>query len=86
MRRYYMELPNSDYATIKIAYDYIKKTYPYLTDGFCLCETHINSFRNGFPEHVFNWWSDDSFLGWGYKSGTKVSFPDINCIILGEIK
>ena len=81
-----MELPSSDYTTIQIAYDYIKKTYPYLTDGFSLREKLINSFRNDYPAPVFNWYDDTSFLGWGSKGGVRIPFPDVNCIVLGEIK
>lgn len=82
---YYMELPSSDDVTIQVAYDYIKKTYPHLTDGFNLCKEHINSFKQ-YPEPVFTWWSDNSFLGWGYKKERKVPFPDVDSILLGEIK
>lgn len=86
MRRYFMELPNSDYTTIQIAYDYIKKTYPHLTDGFYLCEELIYSFRNKYPVHAFSWYDDISFLCWGCKGGVRVPFPDADCIVLGEIK
>ena len=85
MRGYYMELPNSYDGTIQAAYDYIKKTCPHLTDGFNLCKEHINCFKQ-CPEPVFTWWSDNCFLGWGYKEGIKVPFPDVDCILLGEIK
>lgn len=81
-----MELPNSDYVTIQIAYDYIKKTYPHLTDGFCLRENLINNFRNEYPAPVFNWYDDMSFLGWGVSGGVRIPFPDTNNIVLGEIK
>ena len=86
MRRYFMELPSTDYTTIQIAYDYIKKTYPHLTDGFYLCEKLINSFRNKYPAHVFSWYDDVSFLSWGCKGGVRVPFPYVDCIVLGEIK
>lgn len=80
-----MELPNSEYATIQTAYDYIKKTYPYLTDGFNLCKEHIYDFKNSYSEPVFHWYGTGSFLYWGRKGGTKIPFPDTDCILLGEI-
>lgn len=80
-----MELPSSDYTTIQIAYDYIKKTYPHLTDGFYLNEKLINNFRS-YPAPVFSWYDDISFLGWGSKGSVRIPFPDANCIVLGEIK
>lgn len=86
MHRYYMELPSSDYTTIQIAYDYIKKTYPHLTDGFSLCEQHIHDFKNSYPEPIFSWYDDTPFLGWGSKGGVRISFPDVNCIVLGDIE
>lgn len=86
MCRYYMELPSSDYVTIQIAYDYIKRNFPYLTKGFRMAEELIDNFRT-YPEAVFYWYSDESFLGWGIKrGGTKIPFPDIDCIVLGEIE
>ena len=75
MCRYYMELPNSEYATIQIAYDYIKKTYPYLTDGFYLSEKLINSFRNDYPAPVFSWYNDMSFFRLGIYGRYKSAFP-----------
>ena len=80
-----MELPNSNYTTIQIAYDYIKKTYPHLTDGFNLCVEHIHDFKSRHSEPVFHWCDNDSFLGWGYKGETKIPFPYTDCILLGEI-
>lgn len=80
-----MELPNSEYTTIQIAYDYIKKTYPYLTDGFNLCEEHIDDFKNSYSEPIFYWYDDGSFLYWGCKGETKIPFPDTDCLLLGEI-
>lgn len=80
-----MELPNSQYGTIKAAYDYIKKTYPHLTDGFNLSAEHIYDFKNRYSKPVFHWYDSDSFLCWGCKGGTKIPFPDTDCILLGEI-
>lgn len=80
-----MELPNSEYNTIKMAYDYIKKTYPHLTDGFHLREKLINSFRNDYPAPIFSWSDDMSFLGWGFVGDIRIPFPDADCIVLGEI-
>lgn len=85
MCRYFMELPDSEYATIQFAYDYIKKTYPHLTDGFYLSEKLINSFRYDYPAPVFSWSSNMSFLGWGSVGDIRIPFPDVNCIVLGEI-
>lgn len=86
MCRYYMELPDSGYVTIQIAYDYIKKTYPHLTDGFSMTEEIVHNFIFGYPKPVFYWYSNISFLGWGAEGGTKIPFPDVDCILLGEIK
>ena len=84
MSDYYMELHDSQYDTIKVAYDYIKKTYPHLTDGFNLCAEHIYDFKK-YSKPVFHWHDSDSFLYWGHKGETKIPFPDTSCILLGEI-
>lgn len=81
-----MELPNSEYTTIQIAYDYIKKTYPHLTDGFHLSEKLINNFRNDYPAPVFSWFGDTPFLGWGYVGDIRIPFPDTDNIVLGDIE
>ena len=82
-----MELPNSEYTTIKTAYDYIKTEFPHLTDGFKMEEYLIDDFKNNYSEPVFNWCDNDSFLGWGSSEGYtyKIPFPDTDCILLGEI-
>lgn len=85
MRRYYMELPDSEYTTIQTAYDYIKRTYPHLTDGFDI-DRNIDNFICCYPTPVFTWWDGIPFLGWGVKGGTQVLFPDVNCIVLGDIE
>lgn len=61
MSDYYMELPDSNYITIQTAYNYIKKTYPHLTDGFDLCAELIHDFKSRHSEPVFYWRDNDSF-------------------------
>lgn len=86
MCRYFMELPSSDYVTIQTAYNYIKKTYPHLTNGFNMQAGCIHSFRYDYSAPVFTWWNDNPFLGWGTRGGIRVPFPDVNCIVLGDIE
>lgn len=87
MATYYMELPDKEYITIQIAYDYIKRNFPYLTKGFRMAEELIDDFRT-YPEAVFHWGSEGIFLGWGTTNGCtrKIPFPDTDNIILGEIE
>ena len=87
MSDYYMELPDTQYGTIKVAYDYIKTEFPHLTDGFKMEDYLIDDFRT-YSESVFCWSSVSSFLGWGCSHGYtyKIPFPDTDCILLGEIK
>lgn len=86
MSDYYMELPDSQYGTIKEAYDYIKTEFPHLTEGFKMDEDLIDNFRT-YSESVFCWSSKSRFLGWGSSHGYtyKIPFPDTDCILLGEI-
>ena len=82
-----MELPNTEYTTIKTAYDYIKGNFPHLTKGFRMVEELIDDFRE-YPIAVFHWSSEGIFLGWGTSNGHahKIPFPYTDCIELGEIK
>ena len=86
MSYYYMELPDSQYDTIKVAYDYIKTEFPHLTEGFNMEQYLIDDFRT-YSESVFHWSSKSNFLGWGSSYGCtyKIPFPDTDCILLGEI-
>ena len=81
-----MELPDTQYGTIKAAYDYIKAEFPHLTDGFNMDKDLIDNFRT-YSESVFCWSSESCFLGWGSSEGYtyKIPFPYADCILLGEI-
>ena len=81
-----MELPDSQYGTIKVAYDYIKTEFPHLTEGFNMEQYLIDDFRT-YSKSVFHWSNESSFLGWGSSYGCryKIPFPDTDCILLGEI-
>ena len=81
-----MKLPDSQYGTIKVAYDYIKTEFPHLTEGFNMEQYLIDDFRT-YSEPAFHWSSESSFLGWGSSYGCtyKIPFPDTDCILLGEI-
>ena len=86
MSYYYMKLPDSQYGTIKVAYDYIKTEFPHLTEGFNMEQYLIDDFRT-YSESVFHWSSKSNCLGWGssYGGTYKIPFPDTDNILLGEI-
>ena len=86
MSNYYMELPDSQYSTIKVAYYYIKTEFPHLTEGFNMEQYLIDDFRT-YSESVFRWSSESNFLGWGSSYGYKykIPFPDTDFLLLGEI-
>lgn len=91
MSRYIMELPSTDKRTCEIAIDWIKKNYPYVTDGFIESYTRID-LRDYAYKNVA-WYGDDKddvsyFLYWcrtPKSSDNIIPFPGYDDIYIGEL-
>ena len=89
MSRYFMELPSTYENTYECAIKWIKKNYPYITEGFIKAYKYVD--WSDYRCRSIVWYDvndNNNFLYWGHEpSGYDiiVPFPSYDAIDIGEL-
>ncbi len=88
MSRYFMELPSTDEKTCEYAIKWLKKNYPYITEGFIKAYKYTD--WNNYDCSSLVWYdnNNNNFLYWGSEPcryDIIVPFPSYDAIDIGEL-